>query len=68
MFNSRRYEDKIGSEKTVLICIFSLFISTFCLYFTKGYEIFWILALFIGFFIGPIQAASRSVIVKKKIE
>ena len=60
-----RYEDKIGSEKTVLICIFSLFISTFCLYFTKGYEIFWILALFIGFFIGPIQAASRSVIVKK---
>ena len=60
-----RYEDKIGSEKTVLICILSLFISTFFLYFTKGYEIFWILALFIGFFIGPIQAASRSVIVKK---
>ena len=35
-----RYEDKIGSERTVLICILSLFISTFFLYFTKGYEIF----------------------------
>ena len=59
------YEDKFGSEKTVLICILSLFISTFFLYFTKGYETFWVLALLIGFFIGPIQAASRSVIVKK---
>ena len=60
-----RYEDKIGSEKIVLICILSLFLSTFFLYFTKGYEIFWVLSLLIGFFIGPIQAASRSVIVKK---
>jgi UMF1 family MFS transporter len=60
-----RYEDKIGSEKTVLICISSLLLSTGFLYFTKEYEIFWILALLIGFFIGPIQAASRSVIVKK---
>ena len=60
-----RYEDKISSEKTVLICILSLFISTVFLYFIKGSEIFWILALVIGFFIGPIQAASRSVIVKK---
>ncbi len=59
------YEDKLGSEKTVLICILSLFVSTFFLYFTKAYEVFWVLALLIGFFIGPIQAASRSVIVKK---
>ncbi len=60
-----RYEDKFGSEKTVLICILSLLLSTFFLYFTKRYEIFWMIALLIGFFIGPIQAASRSVIVKK---
>ncbi len=60
-----RFEDKIGSEKIVLICILSLFLSTFFLYFTKEYDIFWGLALLIGFFIGPIQAASRSVIVKK---
>tara|TARA_B100000963_G_scaffold337328_1_gene333224 strand:+ start:120 stop:1334 length:1215 start_codon:yes stop_codon:yes gene_type:complete len=60
-----RYEDKLGSEKTVLICIFSLLISTIFLYITKGSETFWVLALLIGFFIGPIQAASRSVIVKK---
>ncbi|MAI28601.1 MAG: hypothetical protein CMP38_00165 [Rickettsiales bacterium] len=60
-----RYEDKIGSEKTVLVCILGLFLSTIFLYFTKKYEIFWLLALLIGFFIGPIQASSRSVIVKK---
>ena len=60
-----RYEDKLGSERTVLVCILSLFLSTFFLYFTKGYDTFWVLALLIGFFIGPIQAASRSVIVKK---
>ena len=60
-----RYEDKLGSERTVLVCILSLFLSTFFLYFAKGYDTFWVLALLIGFFIGPIQAASRSVIVKK---
>ena len=60
-----RYEDKFGSERTVLICIVSLFLSTFFLYFTQEHKTFWVLALLIGFFIGPIQAASRSVIVKK---
>ena len=47
------------------MCILGLFLSTIFLYFTKKYEIFWLLALLIGFFIGPIQASSRSVIVKK---
>ena len=60
-----RYEDKIGSERTVLVCILGLFLSTIFLYFTQKNEIFWLLALLIGFFIGPIQASSRSVIVKK---
>ncbi len=60
-----RYEDKISSERTVLTCIIGLLISTTLLYVTKRYEIFWFVALSIGFFIGPIQAASRSVIAKK---
>ncbi len=60
-----RYEDRFGSEKTVLVCIFALLLSTALLFITKKNLIFWLIALFIGFFIGPIQAASRSVIVKK---
>ena len=60
-----RYEDRFGSEKTVLVCIFALLLFTALLFITKKNLIFWLIALFIGFFIGPIQAASRSVIVKK---
>jgi UMF1 family MFS transporter len=57
-------EDKIGSEITVLICIIGLLVMTLILFFLDSYLFFWIISLMIGFFIGPIQAASRSVIVK----
>jgi UMF1 family MFS transporter len=59
------YEDKISSEKIVLICILGLLINTSLLFFIKNYFLFWIISLTIGFFIGPIQAASRTIIVKK---
>ncbi len=59
------FEDKIGSIKAVKICIIGLLILTLTLFFTKNYYIFWILALLIGFFIGPIQASSRSYLAKK---
>ncbi|MFL2678894.1 MAG: MFS transporter [Alphaproteobacteria bacterium] len=57
-------EDKIGSEITVLICIIGLLVMTLILFFLHSYLFFWIISLMIGFFIGPIQAASRSVMVK----
>ncbi len=60
-----RFEDKIGSLKTVIICILSLFIVTCLLFWVENVWIFLILSLVIGFFIGPIQASSRSVLVKK---
>ena len=37
---------------------------TFTLFFIKSVILFWILALLIGFFVGPIQASSRSLLVK----
>ena len=58
-------EDKVGSEKIVKLCIVSLMILTLILFFAKTKTIFWIIALIIGFFVGPIQASSRSVLVKK---
>ncbi len=60
-----KYEDKIGSLKTVKICIVSLLTLTSLLFFTNNIILFWCIALSIGFFIGPIQASSRSVLVKK---
>ncbi len=63
-FSLGRMEDKIGSRRIISICIISLFICTISLYFVRNVLIFWIIALIIGFFIGPIQASSRSVIAK----
>ncbi len=60
-----RFEDKIGSLRTVIICILSLLIFTSLLFWVSNISIFVILSLLIGFFIGPIQASSRSVLVKK---
>ncbi len=60
-----KIEDQISSERVVIICIFFLMLITSTLYFVNEKKLFWILSLMIGFFIGPIQAASRSVIAKK---
>ncbi len=60
-----KFEDKIGSLKTIKICIFGLLILTSVLFFIENLLGFWIIALLIGFFIGPIQASSRSFLVKK---
>ena len=58
-------EDKMGSLNAVKICISGLLILTLILYFTESYYSFWVIALFVGFFIGPIQASSRSFLVQK---
>ncbi len=59
------FEDKIGSLNAVKICISGLLILTLILYFTESYYSFWVIALLVGFFIGPIQASSRSFLVQK---
>ena len=60
-----RVEDKIGSEKNVKTCILGLLTLTSILFFLESKIFFWLLSLAIGFFIGPIQASSRSVMVKR---
>ncbi len=60
-----KIEDNFGSENVVITCIIFLMLTTIMLYFTSNKSLFWILSLIIGFFIGPIQAASRSLISKK---
>ena len=58
-------EDRMGSLNAVKICISGLLILTLILYFTESYYSFWVIALLVGFFIGPIQASSRSFLVQK---
>ena len=58
-------EDKMGPLNAVKICITGLLILTLILYFTESYYSFWVIALLVGFFIGPIQASSRSFLVQK---
>ena len=58
-------EDQVGSEKNVRTCILGLLILTSILFFSESKLFFWMLSLGIGFFVGPIQASSRSVMVKR---
>lgn len=60
-------DDKVGSEKIVISCSLLLFFLTLSLYFTESVFLFWIIAMLIGFFVGPIQASSRSVIAKSSL-
>ena len=60
-----RMEDKVGSLKMVVITIIFLMLSTTVLYFVENIMVFWLISLTIGFFVGPIQASSRSVLVKR---
>lgn len=60
-----KFEDNFGSENIIITCIIFLMLTTIALYFTNDKIVFWILSLIIGFFIGPIQAASRSLISKR---
>ena len=43
-----------------MLCISALLILTLILFFTESVSFFWLIALAIGFFIGPIQASSRA--------
>ena len=53
-------EKKFNSMEIVKLCIGALLILTSILFFTEAVSFFWLIALAIGFFIGPIQASSRA--------
>ncbi len=53
-------DDWIGPKKTILISLVSLIVFGGGLLLVESKELFWLLGLAIGIFVGPIQAASRS--------
>ena len=59
-----KLDDTKGSRWVIKICLVSLLVLTTGLFFTKDLRIFWIFALGIGLFVGPIQASSRSLLAK----
>ena len=54
------FEKKLNSIGIVKLCIVALWILTTILFFTDAISFFWLIALAIGFFVGPIQASCRS--------
>ena len=57
-------EDKIGAFKTVRLSLFSLLLLGTGILLAPTEIWFWIFALLVGIFIGPVQSSSRSLVAK----
>jgi MFS transporter, UMF1 family len=57
-------DDYLGSKNTILIALSAMIVSGIGILLVHSLIAFWILALFLGLFVGPVQAASRSLIIR----
>lgn len=57
-------DDYLGSKPTILISLMFLIIFGVSLLIVKTSAMFWCLALFLSLFVGPVQAASRSLMAR----
>lgn len=57
-------DDRIGSKPTILLAIAGLFVAGTVALLAHDKTTFWIVALFIGIFVGPAQSASRSLMAR----
>ena len=53
-------DDYIGSKKTIIVSLISLLILGVPILFLHNKTLFWIFALSLSLFVGPVQSASRS--------
>ncbi|MFP4084334.1 MAG: MFS transporter [Desulfonatronovibrio sp.] len=53
-------DDWFGSKKTILLSLSGLFITGTMIVLTESVVLFWLFALALGIFVGPVQAASRT--------
>jgi UMF1 family MFS transporter len=58
------FEDCLGSLKTIKISLLFLIVSLIAIVMADDKMVFYILALFMGLFMGPVQSATRSLILK----
>jgi UMF1 family MFS transporter len=59
-----RIDDRIGDKVTILLCLGALAAISCLVLLTRSAGAFWPLALLLGIFIGPSQAASRSLMAR----
>lgn len=57
-------DDYLGSKPTILMSLFFLIIIGIAILFVQSVAGFWILGLFITLFVGPVQAASRTLMAR----
>ena len=57
-------DDWVGSKKTIIISIVALTILSTLILFIETKELFWIFGLMLGVFVGPAQAASRTLMAR----
>lgn len=57
-------EDAIGAKPTILVALTALSLLGTAVLLVHGIRMFWILALALGLFVGPAQAASRSLMAR----
>ena len=57
-------DDRIGSKKTILLSNLFLIIATIMVVSTNDESIFWVAGIIVGFWSGPNQSASRSLMSK----
>lgn len=57
-------EDRMGSKRTVVIALVALILLSAALLVAHGKPAFWALALTLGIFVGPAQAASRTLMAR----
>jgi UMF1 family MFS transporter len=57
-------DDYLGSKNTILIALSAMIVSGIGILLVHSLIAFWILALFLGLFVGPVQAASRSLMIR----
>ncbi|MCP5072082.1 MAG: MFS transporter [Rhodobacteraceae bacterium] len=57
-------DDAIGSKNTILLALTGLILSSTGLVLAQSEWLFWLLAITLGFFVGPAQAAGRSLMAR----
>jgi len=57
-------DDRIGPKRTIMIAVMGLAVLGTVLLFVEGKAMFWTFALPLGIFVGPAQAASRSMMAR----
>jgi MFS transporter, UMF1 family len=57
-------DDKIGADKVIVTALIGLFLSTLTILITHNLHVFWVVSIGLGIFVGPLQASSRSYMIR----